>query len=430
MRFVHVATRDIGGGASRAAYRIHSGLRKIGYDSVMFVERRTSDDPTVIEYKPPMDLRNRAYRFARRQYLDHSVSRYKGTRPLGYEPFTVDRTPYGRDWFTQLPSGAVINLHWISGFVDYRRLFSAIRPHVPIVWRLADMNPFTGGCHFDDGCGKFATGCGRCPQLGSSDPGDLSHEIWERKFMALKQIGSRRLHIVVLNQSMVETVKASPLLGRFPVTLIPNGLDTDEFAPRDKATAREILDVPTESRILLFAADRTQNPRKGLRLLVEALNGLDRVTNLFLLSIGAGYPEIPARIAHRHLGRIYDDRMLSIVYSAADLFVFPSLQETFGQTALEAMACGTPVVGFEGVGGIPDLIRCGVTGRKVPIGNVTALRLAIAELLQDAARLAEMSIHCRRTVVEKFNLELQAKRYAELYRSLIDPTTIDAGSVQ
>ena len=430
MRFVHVATNDIAGGAARAAYRIHSGLRKIGYDSVMFVARRTSDDPTVVQYRPPMDLCNRAYRVARGRYVEHSLLRYEAARLVGYDNFTDDRALCGRDWFKQLPSCDVINLHWIAGFVDYRRFFSDIPPHVPIVWRLADMNPFTGGCHFDDGCGKFATGCGGCPQLGSSDPGDLSHQIWQRKFRALKQIGSRKLHIVVLSQSTVATVKASSLLGRFPVTVIPNGLDVDEFAPRGRRTAREILGVPTESRIILFAADDTQSRRKGLGLLLEALSGLERVPNLFLLSMGGGHPEIPARIAHRHLGRIRDDRMLSIVYSAADLFVFPSLQETFGQTALEAMACGTPVVGFEGVGGIPDLIRCGVTGRKVPIGDVTALRSAIAELLQDAAGLAEMSIHCRRTVVEKFNLELQAKRYAKLYRSLIDPARIDARGVE
>lgn len=431
MRFVHVATNDIAGGASRAAYRIHSGLRKIGDDSVMFVKRRTSDDPTVVEFRPSTNPCHRAYRRLRARYIRGSLLRYEAARPVGYDVFTDDRTPYGREWFRQLPSCDLINLHWIAGFVDYRLFFSGIIcPHVPIVWRLADMNAFTGGCHFDHGCGKFFAGCGACPQLASSDPGDLSHQIWQRKFKAFKQSGSRKLHIVVLNQPMVDTVKASPLLGEFPVTVIPNGVDTDEFAPRDRRTAREILGLPAEGRIILFAADDMENRRKGLDLLVEALTELGGIRNLFLLSMGGGHPKIPARIAHRHLGRIHDDRMLSIVYSAADLFVFPSLQETFGQTALEAMACGTPVVGFEGVGCIPDLIHCGLTGRKIPIRDVTALRLAIAELLQDAAGLTEMSIHCRRIVVEKFNLELQAKRYSQLYRSLIDPTRIDVGSVE
>ena len=225
---------------------------------------------------------------------------------------------------------------------------------------------------------------------------------------------------------MVATVKASPLLGKFPVSVIPNGLDTNEFAPRNKRAAREILDLPADARIVLFAAEYVTLRRKGLDLLVAALGQLREIPTLFLLSMGSGHCEIPGQITHRHLGRIQDDRMLSIVYSAADLFVFPSLQETFGQTALEAMACGTPVVGFEGVGCIPELVSCGVTGRKVPLGDVAALRAAIAQLLRDPARLKEMSVHCRRLVVEKYNLELQAKSYAQLYGSLIDSMRIAA----
>ncbi|MGB8475413.1 MAG: glycosyltransferase [Candidatus Acidiferrum sp.] len=100
-------------------------------------------------------------------------------------------------------------------------------------------------------------------------------------------------------------------------------------------------------------------------------------------------------------------RMLSIVYSAADVFVFPSLQKTFGQRALETMACRTPVIGFDGIGCIRDLIPCGLSGRRVPTAGGEALRSAIAELLQDSVGLTEMSVHCRRIVVEKFNLELQ-----------------------
>jgi glycosyltransferase involved in cell wall biosynthesis len=288
------------------------------------------------------------------------------------------------------------------------------------------MNAFTGGCHFDDGCGKFASGCGACPQLGSNDPSDLSRDIFQRKLAALHRLPSRQLHVVVLNQGMVATVKASPLLGKFPVSVIPNGLDTNAFAPRNKQAARESLGLPMDKRIILFAAESIALRRKGFEMLLSALAGLKEPNALLVVSIGRGKTQINGPITHRHLGSFQDDRMLSIVYSAADLFVFPSLQETFGQTALEAMACGTPVVGFDGVGCIPELISCGITGRKVPVGDVAALRSAIAELLQDPPRLEEMSIQCRRVVVEKFNLELQAKRYAQLYQSLIDSMGIAA----
>src|SRR5262249_24905875 len=152
-------------------------------------------------------------------------------------------------------------------------------------------------------------------QLGSNDPDDMSHQIWQRKLRVFRRLEPRRLHVVVLNQAMVDMVRASPLLGKFSVSVIPNGLDTEEFAPRAKGAAREILGVPPNGRVVLFGADIMGVRRKGLRLLEEALNELEGMRDLFLLSMGPGDPDIRARIPHRHLGRVRDDRMLSIVYS-------------------------------------------------------------------------------------------------------------------
>jgi len=100
--------------------------------------------------------------------------------------------------------------------VDYQDFFGAKPAHLPVVWRLADMNPFTGGCHFDEGCGKYANGCGACPQLGSSNPSDLSRQIWRRKQAALASIDPHMLHLVVLNRSAAEDLKRSALFGRSP----------------------------------------------------------------------------------------------------------------------------------------------------------------------------------------------------------------------
>jgi glycosyltransferase involved in cell wall biosynthesis len=386
----------------------------------MLVHKQTSDDPTVTRFLPPMNLSNRIYRRAREALITRDLARYENSRPAGYDLFNDDRTRYARDLVPRLPVCDIINLHWIARFVDYHRFFADIPARTPIVWRLADMNALTGGCHFDEGCGKFVTGCGACPQLGSNDPKDLSREIFQRKFAALNRLRSGQLHIVVLNKAMVTLVKASPLLGKFSVSVIPNGLDTNEFAPRNKQAAREILGLPLNKQIILFAAESIELRRKGFDLLVAALSGFSRPNELLVVSIGRGQTQIQSPIAHRHLGSFQDDRMLSVIYSAADLFVFPSLQETFGQTALEAMACGTPVVGFDGVGCIPELVSCDVTGRKVPMGDVAALRSAIAKLLQNPAALNQMSVQCRRLVVERFNLERQAKSYAQLYQSLID----------
>jgi glycosyltransferase involved in cell wall biosynthesis len=174
----------------------------------------------------------------------------------------------------------------------------------------------------------------------------------------------------------------------------------------------------SEASILLFSADSIRNHRKGFKLLLEALAGLKDVENLFLLSVGRGEVIVPDSIPHLHMGYVSDDRFLSLIYSAADVFVIPSLQEAFGQTALEATACGTPVIGFA-VGGIPEVVRHGVTGLLVPPRDVASLRAAIVDLLRDPVKRAEMSASCRHIALDEYNLELQASRYTHLYQKIV-----------
>jgi len=154
--------------------------------------------------------------------------------------------------------------------------------------------------------------------------------------------------------------------------------------------------------------------QKGFALLAQALTNLCDLPNLFLLSLGRKGSEIAARVPHLHLDHLYNDSMLSLVYSAADLFVVPSLHDNLPNTVLEAMSCGVPVVGFE-VGGIPDMVRPSVTGLLVPPGDVDALAGAIRRSLQDSAERTEMGANCRRIAVEEYALEVQARRYVTLY---------------
>jgi glycosyltransferase involved in cell wall biosynthesis len=168
----------------------------------------------------------------------------------------------------------------------------------------------------------------------------------------------------------------------------------------------------------LFVAGSTNNWRKGFVFLAEALAELTELSNLFLVSLGAGKPALNSHIDHLHLGYADNDRLLSFAYSAADVFVISSVQDNFPNTVLEALACGTPVVGFS-VGGIPEMVRSGVTGLLAPPGDERALAGAISHLLENDATRAEMSSNCRLIAVEEYSLEVQAKRYIELYRSIL-----------
>ena len=418
MRIVHLSTQDINGGAALAAYRLHRGLQRLGHESSMFVATRSSQDPTVIAYSPSNDFVSRVRRRLCRERINRDFSHYRASRPGGYEQFSDDRSCQGATILSQLPPCDLVTLHWVAGFMDYEAFFRNIPQQTPVVWRLADMNALTGGCHYDHGCGKFLTGCGACPQLGSTSCDDLSRKIWERKRTVFSSVNSSRLHIVALCKWMVELLKQSPLLSKFQVSLIPNGVDLENFAPRDRRLAREVLGIPQTVKVVMFVSDAMTNRRKGFTLLSKALSSLSQDPSLFLVSVGSGKPEEPVPIPYLHLGQVTDDRWLSLIYSAADLFVIPSLQDNLPNTVLESMACGTPVVGFA-VGGIPDMVRHGTTGLLAPPHDVDGLRAAIEELLNDPVQRTELRANCRRVAVEEYSREMQVRRYAELYKSLI-----------
>ena len=417
---LHIALDDGGSGAGRAAYKLHAGLRRLGHESSMFVSRKISDDPTVQAFEPPADQQSRQEREERRRRIKKDFELYGGSRPpyLIGDGFTDDRSANGPELLEQLPSCDLINLHWFGNFLDYQTFFTTIPEETPVVWTLHDMNAFTGGCHYDNYCGKFAYSCGACPQLGSDNDEDLSRQVWARKNEAFGRVEDDRLQLVAVSHWLAEEAGRSSLLGGFPITTINPSLDSQVFAPRDRAAARSALGVPEDAAVVLFIADSLITRRKGFPLLAEALESLQDVPNLFLLSLGHHDPGTIKNVPHLNLGYVEDDLALSGVYSAANVFVMPSLQEAFGQTVLEAMSCGTPVVGFD-LGGIPDMIRPGITGELVPPKDPEALGKAIRGLLEDPERRATLSANGRRMVVEEFAQDVQAGRYAELYRSML-----------
>jgi len=337
----------------------------------------------------------------------------------GLEVFTDDRNENGAAVVDQLPPSDIVNLHWVSGFLDYQFFVPRVVENRPVVWTLHDMNPFTGGCHYDQGCGRYTDCCGACPQLGSNVPNDLSRQIWMRKRKVFDEIEHNQLHFVTPSRWLALEAKQSSLLNGFPVTVIPNSLDTDDFVPCDQEIARKALGIPVDARVLLFVAQNVNNQRKGFPYLVEALKRVSAVKDFRLVSIGSGALEIDERIQHIHLGNIESDRLLSLIYSAASCLLNVSLQDNLPNTIMESMACGTPAVGFD-VGGVPDLIRDGVTGLLAPKGNVDNLRDGILSLLDDRKGREEMSANCRRIAEEEYDLGVQAGEYAKLYEKMIE----------
>ncbi len=281
--------------------------------------------------------------------------------------------------------------------MDYLGLLPALAQHFPLIWTLHDMNAFTGGCHFASDCTNYISNCGRCPQLGSKQESDLSRAVWQRKNDAFAAIPVSRLTIVCPSRWMAECLKKSSLLTRFHCEVIPYGLSLRSFAPRNKRWSRDVLGIPEGRKVILFVADY-HNRRKGFDILVESLMHLPQ--DLHILIAGAVNTAQVKGLKFQALGHISNDGILSLAYSAADLFVCPSLEDNLPNTVLEALACGTPVVGFK-VGGLFDMVRPRQTGWLAEKCEAIPLAEAIEfALLEINIRGEEISRQCR-TLAER-----------------------------
>lgn len=272
----------------------------------------------------------------------------------------VNATTLGRS----LASVDLLHLHWVAGMLDYPHLAELVGDK-PVVWTLHDMNPFTGGCHYSEGCTRFEQGCRDCPLL--SPGATAAHDYLMRKSAALSKINT--LHIICPSQWLADCARASWLFRDRPVHVIPNVMPVHRFAPTEKTVARLKLGLPLDRGYIAFGADSLANTRKGGHILAESLRQMHshlREQKIEALFFGAA--DLPVSIPARNLGFISDPERLALVYAAADVFAFPSLEDNAPQTVVESLLAGTPVVSFP-VGNVPDLIRHQESGYLARYGD-------------------------------------------------------------
>jgi glycosyltransferase involved in cell wall biosynthesis len=422
---LQLTTSDRRGGAAIAAYRLHEGLRGIGINSRILVGQKTTEDSDVLQARPDNTTwRDSAWKKFDRFLISRARAPYRKTRSAKLELFSDDRIP-GRSWASdRLPQADVYNLHWVAGFVDYRRFLGRIPVGSPLVWTLHDMNPFTGGCHYSLGCESFARACGSCRQLGSNNPGDLSAQIHARKMDALARLDPGTTRIVSPSHWLLGEARRSTLLRRFDAVCIPNSIDTSVFAPQSKVRSREIFNLPADRPVVLFTAEAVSNHRKGFDLLTAALGQLRR-RDVSLVAIGKGDKISAAPIPVTHLGPIADEEQLALAYAAADVFVLPTRADNLPNVLLEALATGIPVVSFD-VGGVPDVIRDNCTGLLAKAEDAGDLAAAIEAILADETLRNRLATECRRVAVAEYALGVQARRYEALYAGLIEVSRLAA----
>ncbi|MHC4052571.1 glycosyltransferase [Bradyrhizobium sp. 25ACV] len=409
---LHLAQSDTEGGANKAAFRLHQTLQELGLRSTYHVGRKHGHDPSVVPaHFPGFGL------FASdvAAFLNASALRSYPHRMA--TPFSPMQLSYGRISRRLLAESDVVCLHWIAGaFLRPGQLTTIDRP---IVWRLSDIWPFSGGCHYPGSCIGFEQSCGTCPQLGSTSVNDLS-----RLGIKQRERGYRNLDLTIAAPSrwIADLAGKSRLFAGRRIEHIPTGIDLRLFRPHEQATARRQLGLPTEGRLLMFGAlGATEDPRKGFRFLKRAIEHLaaeaprDVACVIFGNdSIGPGAPLAGLRVYQ--LGRINSEEKLALAYSAADVFIAPFLEDNLPNVVLEAIACGTPVAAFA-VGGISEAVEHGRNGYLAPVEDVVELARGVSWLL-DRAGQTGMRSTVRAVAEARFDIRVCGTRYRALFEEL------------
>lgn len=406
-------TFDTQGGAAIATNRLHKGLRSIGIDSNMLVQQKKSDDYSIAG---PVTRWQKILAFVR-PYLDGIVStRYRRRQRVLFSPAWLPDSVASR--IAGLKPD-IVHLFWINyGFL---RIETLKKIKQPIVWTLHDMWPLTGGCHYDDECGRFRQSCGHCPVLQSGTDRDLSRRIWERKQKSWKDVP---IVVVATSHWLAGLARSSSLLGNQRIEVIPNGIDTEIYKPLDKQEARSAYNLPQDKHLILFSAFRaTSDKRKGNHFLVQALEKMSQTgwgSKAELVIVGASMPEVPPDFGMKvhYMGYLRDEISQVLLYSAADAVVAPSMQENLSNTVMESLACGTPVVAFN-IGGMPDMIDHQLNGYLARPFEPDDLAEGMVWVLEDKVRHDMLSQRARRTVQERYALKEVSNRYLALYQSIL-----------
>jgi len=261
-------------------------------------------------------------------------------------------------------------------------VFGEVSRRWPTLIVLHDLWWLTGRCAYTRGCDALLTGCGAdCPT--PAEYPDLAPELiadaWRDKRRVLT---SGHAPMLLANSAWTkeQAHRAFPE-GQAPaIERMTLGFPLEIFRPRDRKTCRDLLGLPRDRFIVLFSASSILDTRKGGDLLVDVARSLDMPDILFAAT-GHGTAQqlgVPED-RFRALGYVEDPERLAIIYAAADIVVAPSTEETFGQIFVEAIACGTPVVGH-GLTGVADAIRDGVTGLVTAAPTAADLEAAILAL--------------------------------------------------
>lgn len=402
MKVLFIGTADIAGGAALLADSLSELLSsKYEIETLFLVSEKFSDKKNV------MATRSKPIWFFEKcfdKFLNLLGFQYYFI-PLSSNKILKEAKEYAPD---------IIHLNNIHGGYFQTNLIPKLSKIAPVVWTFHDMFPITGHCAHSFECEKWKTGCGNCERLNiyPSIKKDRTKFLWNYK---KKIFNSADFTIVTPSLWLKKCVEESFLKNK-DIRLIYNGIDLENFKKTDKSESRKELGLPDSKKIVLFSANGgVKNPFKGGEFVFQAFEKLKNRRDILFLNIGGEGKQKSENWLD--FGYVKEPKTMAQLYSASDIYLFPTLADNCPLTAIESLVCGLPVVTFE-TGGVPEIVENNKTGSVVEYKNGEMLTNALSRLLDDDELREKMSGEAV-AASKKFSSERMAEKYFDLYKELL-----------
>lgn len=421
MKVLLLNTFDRTGGAAIACYRLMDALNANGVETKMLVRDKQTDNPNVVS----INTNSWKKSINKWHFLWERLIIFLHNGFSKQNLFRVSIANTGND-ISQHPlvqEADIIHLHWINqGFLSLKGIDKLAQLGKPLVWTMHDQWPYTGLCHYVDGCKNYTKHCHRCPQIKSKLYKDLSSLIFKRK-KAFFQL-NKSITLVGCSLWIAKHAKESAILGTATsITSIPNAINITQYQNYNSTSSfRKEFNLPKSPKLILFGACKATDKRKGVDFMVAACKqflNYSISSEVAVVVFGSKSEELSnlMDVSVINVGYINSPEQMALLYNSVDLFLIPSLEDNLPNTIMEAMACGTPCVGFN-TGGIPEMIDHKVNGYVANYKDAEDLANGIRWVLEDAD-YEQLSQNARKKVEEYYSEAVVAKQYKELYQKLL-----------
>jgi glycosyltransferase involved in cell wall biosynthesis len=398
MKVLHISHSDTGG-AGRACIRLHQALLQAGVESkVLVLNQHNFATPFIYSYKKLLKSKLRHFcEMVMTFLIENLLYLLIKNKPKSSDGFDFPLSSYRLCNLSLVKEADIINLHWVSFFLDIPSFFKTVKK--PIVWTMHDMQPFTGGNHYQ------------------TDFKAESYIFFNNLIIKLKSQHLKSNLIFVAPSKWLQNEFKKSQFANFRQTQILNSVNTLIFKViEQKLWLKNLFGVSENKKIILFIADNLNNKRKGVSFVMECIDLLS-IDDFEWICVGKPSEMLMQKPNVKYLGYFTDEITISIIYNLADVFVMPSLEDNLPNTIIESLCCGVPVVGFNHTG-IREMIS--VDGFGVLAEDISSKSLSKAIL-----RIYELQINEKRSLISNkahqiYHPNIQSSAYKDIYYNLLD----------